>query len=265
MSGYDLSQVREALIAAGITGPHQSHSRPGTIRKIIALAQGDAEATFGLSGIERYSAEEIMSFMSRLTGCPPNIYDDACEDSIDPDLTVQGIVAAGHRLARAAAAGATLLVATGHPTGMLEHHIRVVDAYVQAGGKVVRPREEEDLPISSRGRTRQVRYVGGVGCVADWGALLHTHSAAAMEALLESKPWPDLVLGDHGFAGAAIERGVPTIAIMDINDHALAVAAAEGGEDKDVVIVPMDDNRPPYLYEPSWSLLQSLITGTGTP
>lgn len=261
MSGYDLSQVREALVAAGITGPHQSHSRRGSISKIHTLVQGDAEATFGLSGIERYSAEEILSFMSRLTGCPSDIYNEGCEDSIDPDLSIEGIVAAGKRLAQEAASGATLLVATGHPTGMLEHHIRVVDAYVQAGGKVVRPREEEDLPISSKGRTRQVRYVGGVGCVADWGALLHTHSSAAMEALLESKPWPDLVLGDHGFAGAAIERGIPTIAIMDINDHALAVAAAE---EKDVVIVPLDDNRTPYLYEPSWTLLQHLIAGTET-
>ena len=259
MSRYDLSQVREALIAAGITGPHQSHSRHGTISKIHALLQGDAESTFGLSGIDRYSAEEVLSFMSRLTGCPSQITDVDCEDSIDPDLTVQGMVAAGQRLAEAAASGATLLAATGHPTGMLEHNIRVVDAYVQAGGKIVRPREDENLPISSTGRDREVRYVGGVGCVADWGALLHTHSSRAMEALLESRPWPDLVLGDHGFAGAAIERGIPTIAIMDINDHALAVAAADG---RDVTIVPMDDNRTPYLYEPSWSVLQELIAGS---
>ncbi len=258
MSGYDLSQVRDALVAAGITGPHQSHSRRGSISKILTLVQGDAEATFGLSGIEDHSAEEILAFMSRLTGCPANIYDEDCEDSIDPDLTVAGIVAAGERLARAAASGATLFVGTGHPTGMLEHHIRVVDAYIQAGGKIVRPREEEDLPISSKGRTRQVRYVGGVGCVADWGALLHTHSSAAMEALLESKPWPDLVLGDHGFAGAAIERGIPTIAIMDINDHALAIAAAEG---KDVTVVPLDDNRPPRTYEPASFLYERVLEG----
>jgi hypothetical protein len=257
MSSSTPSEVREALIAAGITGPHQSHSRSGSISKIHGLLDGDRDATFGLSGIEKYSAHEILGFMSELTGCPADIADVECEDFIDPDLTVAGIAAAGDRLAAAASSGSTLLVATGHPTGMLEHHIRVVDSYVEAGGKIMRPREDENLSIKE-GRTRQVRYTGGVGCVADWGALLHTHSSAAMEALLESKPWPDLVLADHGFAGAAIERDIPTIAVMDINDHALAVAAAEG---RDVTIVPMDDNRLPYLYEPSWTLIRERLLG----
>ena len=145
-----------------------------------------------------------------------------------------------------------MLAATGHPTGMLLHHIKIVEAYRLAGGKVLQLREEEDLGLGKRGRRTEVRYIGGVGCLADWGNLKHTHSAAPMEALLEEDPRPDLVLGDHGYAGAAIERGIPTIAVMDINDHALAIAHARG---QDVVLVPMDDNRPPRLYEPAWSLI----------
>ncbi|MEA2497886.1 MAG: hypothetical protein QOH26_291, partial [Actinomycetota bacterium] len=109
-----------------------------------------------------------------------------------------------------------------------------------------------------RGRHEEIRYVGGVGCLADWGNLKHTHSAHAMEALLEISEWPDLVLGDHGFAGAAIERDIPTIAVMDINDPALAIAWGEG---KDVTIIPMDDNRPPHLYEPSWRLFEQILAG----
>jgi hypothetical protein len=79
-----------------------------------------------------------------------------------------------------------------------------------------------------------------------------------MEALLGSDPWPDVVLGDHGFAGAAIERVIPTVAIMDINDPALAIAWAEG---KDVIVIPMDDNRPPRLYEPSWTIFETVLRG----
>jgi hypothetical protein len=50
---------------------------------------------------------------------------------------------------------------------------------------------------------------------------------------------------------------------MDINDHALAVAwATRGGPDAtDVLIVPMDDNRPPRLYEPSWMLFEDVLEG----
>lgn len=261
MSFSVVPDVRDALVAAGITGPHKSHSRASTIGKIDRLLAADPEATFGLTGVETYSPAEVLSFMSGLTGCPGDISDLSCDDSIDPYLTIAGIVAAAERLRDAARRGATVLVVTGHPTGMLEHHIRVVDHYTAAGGKILRLRENEPLPIGSKGRTREVRYTGGVGCLADWGQLLHTHKSDAMEVLLEAQPWPDLVLGDHGFAGAAIEQSIPTIAVMDINDHALAVAHGQG---RDVTIVPMDDNRLPHLYEPSWSLFGSIISGGET-
>lgn len=257
MSTVTLEEVRDQLIAGGVTGPHHSHSRRNSIQHIHELVEGHEDGSFGLSGVTRYSAGEVLSFLAELTGCSDDIGDLEGYDTIDPALTIGGILAAARRLAGEARRGATLLTVTGHPTGLLEHHVRVVDAYRRAGGKVIRLREEEQIGASS-GRHFEVRYVGNVGCVADWGSLRHTHSSKAMEALLEDEPWPDLVLGDHGFAGAAIERGIPTIAVMDINDPALAVAWAEK---KDVTIVPMDDNRPPRLYEPSWRLFEQVLAG----
>ena len=259
MSSSLVAQARSALETAGITGRHVSHERRRTLEKIDRLIEGDPDTTFGLSGAGAFAPHEILGFMAELTGCPGDIADLECEDRIDPDLTVAGILAAARRLRDAAREGASLLVTTGHPTGMLEHHIRVVDHYVGAGGKILRLREDERLPIGKRRSMREMRYTGGVGCLADWGQLLHTHEADAMEALLEVEPWPDLVLADHGFAGAAIERGIPTIAVMDINDHALAVASAQG---RDVTIIPMDDNRPPRLYEPSWTLIGAVLEGS---
>lgn len=258
MPSHLLATARDHLIQAGITGRHQSHSRENVLSKIFGLLEGEGDDSFGLSGFEGYSAGEILAFVAELTGCSPDVADPVGGNDIDPDLTIQGIVAAGRRLGEAARRGESLFIATGHPTGLLEHHMRVADAYQAAGGKLLRLRENESL-LSGRGsRTFQVRYIGGVGCLADWGSLRHTHSARPMEALLDAAPWPDLVLGDHGFAGAAIEREIPTIAIMDINDPALAVAWAEK---KDVLIVPMDDNRTPRDYEPAWRIFEELIAG----
>ena len=251
MSEITLHEARAALVAAGITGPHRSHSRTNNLSKITTMIEGDVDGSFGLSGLDRYSAGEVLSFLAELTGCSPEVLDREGYDTIDPDLTVDALARAGRRLREAARQGASLLAVTGHPTGMLEHHIHVVEAYRAAGGKILQLREEENLDIG-KARHVEVRYIGGVGCLADWGSLKHTHSAAAMEALLAAQPWPDIVLGDHGFAGAAIERGIPTIAVMDINDPALAVAWAEK---RDVLIVPMDDNRPPRNYEPAWRLV----------
>ena len=253
-----LEHARAALESAGITGTHRSHARDATIKKIDKLLEGDPEAAFGISGLDVYSAQQVHEFMAALTGCPGDVSDVACDDRIDPDLTIAGILGAARRLRDAARVGASALFATGHPTGMLEHHIRLVDQYTAAGGKILRLREDERLPVGPKGRLHEVRYIGGVGCLADWGQLLHTHEADAMEGLLESEPWPDIVIGDHGFAGAAIERGIPTIAVMDVNDHALAVAHAQG---RDVTIVPMDDNRLPHLYEPSWELFGAVMSG----
>jgi hypothetical protein len=237
MLPISLSDARDALVAAGVTGPHQSHTRRNALTKIKAMVSGDdEESRFGLSGLTTYSPAEVLGFMA-----------------------VDAIVAGAQRLKAEADRGSTLLCCTGHPTGMLEHYIRVLDAYRAAGGKVVVLHEDADLGI--RRRHSEIRYVGGVGMLADWGQLLHTHSSEPMEALLEAEPHPDFVIGDHGFAGAAIERGIPTLAIMDINDPALAVAWAEG---KDVVIVPMDDNRPPRLYEPSWRLFEDILQGSDT-
>lgn len=261
MTSMSVSEARVALVSAGITGPHRSHLRIKNLEKIRAMLADDFEARFGLTGIDRYSASEVLSFVARLTGCATDIDDVETEDAIDPDRTIDAILAAARRLAAEAARGRSLLVATGHPTGLLEHHMRVADAYRRAGGKLIRPLEGERFSVGDRQDT-QLRYVGGVGCLSDWGNLRHTHSSEAMEIVLDSGgEWPDVVLGDHGFAGAAIERGIPTIAVMDINDPALAVAWAEG---RDVLVIPMDDNRPPRLYEPSWSLFERVLSGEMT-
>lgn len=251
---YD--QAAAALIEAGVTGPHRSHSRRNMLEKISGLVGGDSTDTFGLAGAEAHTVAEVLGFMSELTGCGADPGEAEGYDQISPEVTIAGLVAAGRRLGEEARRGATLVAATGHPTGMLETYQRIVDAYRAAGGKLLRPREGEELGLG-RGRS-EVRYVGGVGCLADWGALHHTHSAAPMEAMLDSDPRPDIVLGDHGFAGAALQRGIAAVAVMDINDPALAVAWAHG---KDVVIVPLDDNRLPVSYEPAWRIVQDLIAG----
>jgi hypothetical protein len=259
MSEITLHEVRDRLVAAGITGPHQSHSRQNNLSHIRTMLEDDADGSFGLSGLSRYSAGEVLGFLAEITGCSSDLEQVEGFDTIDPERTVAALVEAGRKLGDAARRGENLLAVTGHPTGMLEHHVHIVQAYQRAGGKLLRLREEENLNVG-KSKHAEVRYIGGVGCLADWGALKHTHSSAAMEALLESKPWPDLVLGDHGFAGAAIERGIPTIAVMDINDPALAVAWAEK---KDVLIIPMDDNRGPRKYEPAWLLIiQEMVKNT---
>jgi hypothetical protein len=64
---------------------------------------------------------------------------------------------------------------------------------------------------------------------------------------------PDLVFADHGFAGAAIEAGIETVSIADVNDPALLVAKAQGRTD---AVIVMDDNVRPEAY---WPVFQELV------
>jgi hypothetical protein len=73
-----------------------------------------------------------------------------------------------------------------------------------------------------------------------------------MEAILDAlasagEPPPDLVVADHGWAGAAGQAGVTAVGFADSNDPALFVGEAEGTV---AVSVPLDDNVEPHLYAP---------------
>jgi hypothetical protein len=250
-----IAAMKDALVSSGIVGAHQSHSRSDNIRKIHALTGGDDDASFGISTVTEHPPETVLGWLAELTSCSPRLEDLAGADELDPDKTIEAVVRGAERLRAEAEKGSTLLAATGHPTGLLELYIRIVDAYMVAGGKVIRLKEEQKFPFGSG--LGEIRYLGNVGCLARGASLMHTHSALPMEAVLEEQPWPDIVLGDHGFAGAALERGIPAIAVMDINDPALAVAYGEG---KDVIVIPMDDNRAPRLYEPVRRVFEHVLS-----
>ncbi len=91
-----------------------------------------------------------------------------------------------------------------------------------------------------------------MGTLGNGASLLHTHGAEPMRHLLRELDRVDVVVADHGFAGAAVAVGVPTVAIMDTNDPAFAVVSGRGA---DLTVVPMDDNRPLNAYGPALEVL----------
>jgi hypothetical protein len=102
-------------------------------------------------------------------------------------------------------------------------------------------------------RHRQIRYLREVAVLTDRASTIHTHSPHAMQRML-GEVTPDLVFADHGFAGAAIERGVETISIVDVNDLAPVVAKAQGRTE---LLIVMDDNVLPESYWPCFQAIAS--------
>jgi hypothetical protein len=240
--------LREHLVRARIAGDVAT-SREDNLRNARRMAEGLPTYDFGLRPRRAWAYEEVVAVMAERCGISPDLSYVEGPDTIDPDRTLAQLERWRDRLAKAAAGGERVLLATGHPTGVLAIHLQVAAALRAAGAQVLVPEQEWAQQLEGRPRPQTVRAINGVHVLATGGELLHTHLPGPMQALLAvlGEEPPDLVVGDHGWAGAAAEAGLETLALADCNDPALFVAEAEG---KPVVTVPLDDNVRPQLYDP---------------
>ena len=247
------SELRDHLVASRIAGAVAT-SREDNLRNASRMAQGLDKYAFGLEPLRHWSAAEVVQIMVERCGVHPDHTYLKGEDTIDPDLTLAQLERWRLRLAKAAAGQERVLVATGHPSGVLAIHLRVATALRAAGCEVLvsAPDWRWPWPDSNdwaRGRPRHIRSVNGVHVLASGGELLHTHAPEPMRVVLDAlaESPPDLVVADHGWAGAAVQAGLDVLGLADCNDPALFVAEHEG---RSIVTVPLDDNVAPHLYDP---------------
>ena len=228
-------------------------SREANLANYRLMAQRDEGYLFGLRPRGAWTFDDVLALMSRRCGVSPDSMFDAGMDTIDPMLTVASLDELADRLRAVAVSRGRVLVATGHPTGLLAVHLELARRLAAAGCPLLCPPAAwQDADRAGTPHERHVRYLAGVAVVSQGANLLHTHSPVPMRAMLDrltdaGEEMPDLVLADHGFAGAAGQAGVPTVGFADSNDPALFVGEEEGDI---AVCVPLDDNVMPRLYGP---------------
>jgi hypothetical protein len=248
--------VRDHLVAARIAGDVAT-PRQSNVRNMRRLAEGDPDVWFGLTP-RPLSFQDVLDVMHARAGTSPNAAHEAGADTIDPDKTIERLDAMAERLKKAARDREDVFVATGHPAGVLAIHLPVAQALREAGCRLLTPDAGAD--VSYQDRKRELRYLGGVGVVSLYGEVNHTHSPVPMRHLLDRGLRPGLVIADHGWAGAAGEAGIDTVAFADSNDPALFIGEADG---RIGVCVPLDDNVLPHLYQPLADLLVGAIRPNG--
>ena len=218
----------------------------GNCKKLVA---GEPNYTFGLSDWRRVDEDEVRSVVADLCGQAAVDGDPDGAGWIDPDATLAAIEGQRAKVAAHARARSAVLLATGHPTGLLPHYMALGAALRHAGCQLLTPLD--DSWITQNDDPRGIRFFGVVACARTGGRLVHTGRWGYMEAMLaaleEQGRRPDLVVGDHGMAGDAIEVGIETLAIADVNDPALPLAQARG---RTGAVMPIDDNLAPRLFEP---------------
>lgn len=249
-------QLREHLIRTRIAG-EVATPRENNLDHFSSLANDDPYYMLGLTFEQPWSFRDILATMAKSAGVVADPGHRWGQDTIDPERTIDALDAMADRIAAALSRDQPkLLFATGHPTGLLAVHQPLARFAAAHGATLLTPAEGWVYAGSGYGRQRRIRYLDDVAMLDDKGGFVHTHDSAPMERMLSELGdlQPDLVIADHGWAGAAGEAGVPTVGFADSNDPGLFLGEAEGKLD---VVVPLDDNVLPRYYGP---LTDHLVT-----
>ncbi|MFJ4831623.1 phosphatase [Streptomyces sp. NPDC088747] len=217
------------------------------------LANGERNWWLGLELGDRWTDEQdVLAVMAERCGVNDDPEYRYGQDTIDPDLTVDALDRAAARLRKAADGTQIVLLATGHPGGLLDVHRATAGALRAAGCEIV------VIPDGLQTDEGYVMQFADVAMLEHGATLWHTHSGEPMRAILgglerEGRPLPDLVVADHGWAGFAAQQGIDAIGYADCNDPALFLAESEGTLQ---VAVPLDDHvTSPRHYDPMTAYL----------
>ena len=250
---YPREELARALEAGRVAGvaTHPLDNVRGNARLLL---EGDPDKQFGLTGLQDgLVLQDVLDMVSVGAGVAIDPARGSGDVLIAPEPILDACEALGRRLALAAFSGERVLIATGHP-GALDLLYREWERLLlDHGGRVIKPADGVTWRDQRLEHDWSIGYLSGVGMQTDGRVPRHTHWPDAMRRMLEAER-PDLVVADHGFAGAAIEAGVETVSVADVNDPALLVARAQGRTD---VVVVMDDHVAADAYWPCFQAAAS--------
>ncbi|GAA3450892.1 phosphatase [Dactylosporangium matsuzakiense] len=258
-----VNHLRESLLAGDV-----ETTRDSNYSNAASFAEGRDGYLFGLPPLKTWTHAEVLAVMAERVGIDPDPGRATGTDVIDPHKTIRALERMRDRLRLAAQRKERVIVASGHPAGIIEVHMAVAAALKAAGCTLLQPAAGTPFARPGKYDGREfplaVRYIGGVAVGAQGViALWHTHSPDGMRAMLAEleqagEAMPDLVVADHGFAGAAAAAGLDVVSFADSNDPALFIGEAEG---RVSVAVPIDDNVQPQDYWPVSAFLLDGVVG----
>ena len=228
------------LVEAGLAGHAAGHTREINLRAVQRFIDGEADCAWNYEDSGKFAFRDVLVMLASVTGCSSDPAIETGDGYISPHKTLEGIEEAAARLAAVAGGGGRILMATGHPGALLTYYNGIGGLVRRWGGRLLQPSRGVPVPPG-----HFIDFVGGVAVLSDYASLPHTHDHRVMEMMLAGSCEVDLVVADHGYAGAAIRAALPVIAVMDTNDPALAVWKYAGA---DLTIIPIDDNRPSGDY-----------------
>jgi hypothetical protein len=243
----DRSTLAHALEAARITG-EVATPRENNLSHIHRFLAQERQFDFGVELTRDWDYDAVFALMVEKAGLRPDPGFVEGVDTISTEACIEALEKLAEAVGQVSRDGGRILFATGHPAGLLPVHMAIAAAARSAGAVI----DTCDHVIAVPEVGGDVRQIHDVWTWHLHGGSPHTHLAEPMRALLDDfaargEPAPDLIIADHGWAGAAASRGLRTIGYADCNDPALFVAEAQGQIE---ATVPLDDDVVPNLYAP---------------
>lgn len=254
-------ELERALLSGMIAG-WASHPLDNVRGNAQMLLDHDPDKEFGLTGLQAgMTLDRVLSLVEEAAGAPIDREARYGPVDIHPAPIVDACHGAAARLAQACERGESVVLATGHPIG-LAHLYHELAGWLRANGaEVLVLADGEGWRERHLDHEWRIAHWDGVAMLTDGTEPRHTHWPYAMHRILDAGR-PDLVFADHGFAGAAIEAGIETISIADVNDPALLVAKAQGRTEH---VLVFDDHVEPDAYWPVFLALTGQAAGDHRP
>ncbi len=253
--------VRSTLLSSKVTGEIRNHGAQTNLESLKRLQKSDPYVTFGITAVETaaknhaFTIPKLIEIASASLGITPDRFRQPGPGFIDTNLTAQRLNEMMEAIEDTIIHGGQIVLATSHPGSLLTYYLRLAQAIVARGGTLA----STSAPVLIA-PYRWIDSVDGVHVLTDEGGLLHSHDSAGFEIFLSKLPQePELVIADHGYAGAAINRNIKTIAIHDVDDPGIPVAAYLGC---DVLAIPMNDNQ---LNQPTAAVIDAVLAAPVAP
>jgi hypothetical protein len=250
------AQLAAHLDATGITG-RVATPRENNLEHIGRFLRQERQFDFGIPLTREWTEESVFDLMVERVGISGDRAFVEGVDTISAQMCIDGLDRLRTALHEVTEASGRILFATGHPAGLLPVH-QAMARWAAANGAEVMGVDVTtspapvavDLPVAAP-LGGDVRRMDGVHVWHQHGGVPHTHYAEPMQTLLarlgdDGLGGPDLVVADHGWAGAAGSAGLRTAGFADCNDPALFVGEAQGQIE---IAIPLDDNVLPQHYE----------------
>lgn len=248
-------KLSAVLLASGVTGEIRNHGAKTNLESLSRLRKADPYVTFGIKVVEqaarkgKFTQMQLIGIMAESLGISPERFKQTGPGFINSELTGERLGQMMDIIDDTIAAGGTIVLATAHPGSLLGYYLRIAQIVLGRGG--VLAATPVPVPVAEY---RWIDAISGVHVLTDEGNLLHTHDSQGFDLFLQKLPEaPALVIADHGYAGAAINLGIKTIALHDVDDPGIPVAAHLGC---DVLAIPMNDNQ---LNQPTATIIEALL------